>query len=289
MEDAILKLNDIISKKETETYSITGTANEEGSFRCVIDPEAKFTEGITHYVYLKSFTGWSYFLNIDRSNNKFFYWQHTKVKGELTWYQTVLKFETGAYQITDYNNMIHTSMMSKNHKGEPLLTSRSEDEIKADPKDEFAITIFPYIPTSRIMIRIKKGYSVGFQEGTWLKELGFNKDTFLKEGLHTAPNRADLMKTLKIRIVCNLCNGFKINGKKSDNDRTSLVSSNVLYEFPNNTATGESISINPNPVIYTTLLQKRFSEIKLTFVDDDNKPVNFQGEEFNCVLVITQG
>src|SRR6266853_2720878 len=279
MEDAILKLNDIISKKETETYSITGTANEEGSFRCVIDPEAKFTEGITHYVYLKSFTGWSYFPNIDSSNNKFMYWQHTEVKGKLTWYQTVHKFETGAYQITDYNNMIHTSMMSKNHKGEPLLTSRSEDEIKADPKDEFAISIFPYIPTSRIMIRIKKGYTVGFQAGTWLKELGFNNDTLLLEGLHTAPNRADLMKTLKVRIECNLCRGFKINGKYS----------NVLYEFPNNTATGESISINPNPVIYTTLLQKRFSEIKLTFVDDDNKSVNFQGEEFNCVLVITQG
>src|SRR6266853_4244274 len=154
MEDAILRLNDIISKKETETYSITGRINDasEGKFRCTITPETKFKEDVTHYVYLKSFTGWSYFPNIDSSNNKFMYWQHEKVNGVLSWMQYIIKFETGSYQLTDYNNMIHTGMMSKNHKGEPLLTSRSEDEIKADPKDEFAISIFPYIPTSRIMI-----------------------------------------------------------------------------------------------------------------------------------------
>src|SRR6266853_920080 len=141
MEDAILKLNDIISKKETETYSITGRINDtsDGKFRCKITPEAKFKEDVTHYVYLKSFTGWSYFPNIDRSNNKFIYWKNSTDKG---WPQTVLKFQTGAYQITDYNNMIHTSMMSYKHNGEPPLTSRQEDEIKADPKDEFAISIF---------------------------------------------------------------------------------------------------------------------------------------------------
>ena len=129
------------------------------------------------------------------------------------------------------------------------------------------------------MIRVKKGYKIHFTKGTWYKELGFNENQILEEGLHTAPNRADLMRTLKIRIECNLCNGFKINGR----------SSNVLYEFPNNLGTGQPISINPNPVIYTTLIQKRFNEIILRFVDDDNKPINFQGEEWNVVLVIMQG
>jgi hypothetical protein len=114
--------------------------------------------------------------------------------------------------------------------------------------------------------------------------LGFNEGTTLEHGLHTAPNRADLMQTLKVRIECNLCNGFKINRDHANVARFS----NVLYEFPNNTATGESISINPNPVIYTTLIQKQFSEITLSFKDDDGKPVNFQGKEFNVVIVITQ-
>ena len=128
------------------------------------------------------------------------------------------------------------------------------------------------------MIRVKKGYKVQFPKGSWYKELGFNENQVLGEGLHMAPNRADLMKTLKVRIDCNLCKGFRLNGK----------SSNVLYEFPNNKSTGEPISINPNPVIYTTLIQKRFNEIVLRFVDDDNKPINFQGEEWNCLICITQ-
>ena len=118
---------------------------------------------------------------------------------------------------------------------------------------------------------------------TWYKELGFNLGTILKEGINIAPNRADIMKTLKIRIECNICNGFKINKKNE-----ALRFSNVIYEFPNNTATGESISINPNPVIMTTLRQKRFNEIVLKFIDDDRKPINFQNEEFNVVICIVQ-
>ena len=56
MEASLIKLNDLLSKKETETFSITGTTTD-GTFRCLVEPEANFKEGITHYVYLKSFTG----------------------------------------------------------------------------------------------------------------------------------------------------------------------------------------------------------------------------------------
>ena len=283
MEASLLKLNDLLSKKETETFSITGTT-EDGTFRCLVEPEANFKEGITHYVYLKSFTGWSYFPNLDSTNNKFYYSKGPLEKPQMK----TIRFQTGSYQLTDYNNFIHSQMIEK---GEEKITdrttdrtseTRSEAEIKADKTDEHAISIFPYIPTSRIMIRVKKGYKVYFLKGSWFKELGFNQSQILEEGLHMAPNRADLMKTLKVRIECNLCKGFRINqGNK-------IVYSNVLYEFPNNKSTGEPISINPNPVIYTTLIQKRFNEIVLKFYDDDGKVVNFQGEEFNCVICIGQ-
>ena len=277
MEELILKLNDTLSMKETETYSITGTTTD-GEFRCSVEPEATFKENVTHYVYLKSFTGWSYFPNLDSSNNKFIYTNPAGTKKEII-------FQTGSYQIDDYNNMIHMNMLTKGDKGiaDNKLT-RYKAEIKDDPKDERAISVFPYNPTSKIMIRIKQGYKVHFEKGTWFKELGFNEGTILEHGLHIAPNRADLMKTLKIRIECNLCNGFKTNRKHKNEAKYS----NVLYEFPNNTAVGEPISINPNPVIYTTLIPKRFSEITLSFKDDDGKLVNFQGEEFNVVIVIIQ-
>ena len=272
----MLNLADLLSKKETETFSITGTTTD-GTYRCLVEPEANFKEGITHYVYLKSFTGWRYFPNLDSTNNRFVYVTPDNKTKEII-------LQTGSYQIEDYNNIIHAKMLENK---EPIVKSevgviRSEAEAKVDRNDEHPIVIFPYIPTSRIMIRVKKGYAVRFQKGTWFKELGFNEKTDLREGLHMAPNRADLMRTLKVRIECNLCKGFRVNkGNK-------IIHSNVLYEFPNNKATGEPISINPNPVIYTTLIHKRFNEIVLKFFDDDGKPVNFQGEEFNCVIVITQ-
>src|SRR5271156_604148 len=115
METGLIKLNDLLSKKETETFSITGTT-EDGTFRCLVEPEANFKEGITHYVYLKSFTGWSYFPNLDTSNNKFIYSINT-VKKEI-------KFETGSYQLTDYNNLIHSKMLEK---GEEKITDRTSE------------------------------------------------------------------------------------------------------------------------------------------------------------------
>src|SRR3977135_2342776 len=105
MEATLLKLNDLLSKKETETFSITGTT-EDGTFRCLVEPEANFKEGITHYVYLKSFTGWSYFPNLDNSNNKFYYSKSQVDPKEKPQIKTI-RFQIGSYQLTDFNNFIH--------------------------------------------------------------------------------------------------------------------------------------------------------------------------------------
>ena len=72
MDATLLKLNDLLSKKETETYSITGRTTD-GTFRVLVEPEANFKEDVTHHIYLKSFTGWSYFPNLDKTNNLFIY------------------------------------------------------------------------------------------------------------------------------------------------------------------------------------------------------------------------
>ena len=127
MEASLIKLNDLLSKKETETYSITGTTTD-GTFRYLVEPEANFKEGITHYAYLKSFTGWSYFLNLDTSNNKFFY-SKTPVDPKT------ITFQTGSYQLSDYNNFIHSKMLENGDKGELLTVTRSEAEIKSHPKE----------------------------------------------------------------------------------------------------------------------------------------------------------
>src|SRR3977135_2302402 len=128
MEATLIKLNDLLSKKETETFSITGTTTD-GTFRCLVEPEANFKEGITHYVYLKSFTGWSYFPNLDTSNNKFY---NSKCPLEKPQMKTI-RFQTGSYQLADYNNFIHSQMITNEDRSlEKTSETRSEAEIKAD-------------------------------------------------------------------------------------------------------------------------------------------------------------
>src|SRR3977135_2237983 len=140
MDTQILKLNDLLSKKENATYSITGTTSD-GTFRCLVEPEAKFKEDVTHYVYLKSFTGWSYFPNLDESNNKFIY-STIDVTGKK-WESKEFSINTGSYQISDYNDVVQSKILEKE---------------KGKNEDEKPIKIYPYIPTSRLMIKIAKGY-----------------------------------------------------------------------------------------------------------------------------------
>src|SRR3977135_661703 len=125
MEATLIKLNDLLSKKETETFSITGTTTD-GTFRCLVEPEANFKEGITHYVYLKSFTGWSYFPNLD---DKFYYSKGSVEKPQIK----TIRFQTGSYQLADYNNFIHSQMITNEDRSqEKTSETRSEAEIKAD-------------------------------------------------------------------------------------------------------------------------------------------------------------
>src|SRR3981189_2435834 len=128
MEESLLKLNDLLSKKETETYSITGTT-EDGTFRCTIEPEAQFKEGITHYVYLKSFCGWSYFPYVDSSNNQFIYSTPDNTSRIIT-------FPTGSYQIVDYNNFIHSKMLENKDVMTVSTNLKNEPEAKTNHRSK---------------------------------------------------------------------------------------------------------------------------------------------------------
>ena len=106
--------------------------------------------------------------------------------------------------------------------------------------------------------------------------MGFEKDTVLEEGVHESPNIIDITPISSIRISCNIVNGFIVNGQYS----------NTVYEFPYSTEFGNQINIIPNPIINTELFTKTFNEITLTFTDNNNNPVNFGYESFNCVYVL---
>jgi hypothetical protein len=250
---------DALNNKEMRVFSIHGKVNADGTFRVVFPRAQEFKTSVTHYVYMKSFTGWSAFNNVTSKNNKFKFVALTE--SSLTSKPNLIQslvLPTGCYDIENYNELV-------------------QQELKKKGYDEDAVTITINENSGKSIMVIQKGFKVIFDNDTWMNVLGFTAGTY-ETGTHTSQKPIDITGTLKIRISCNIAKGFYLNSNESD----------VIYEFPNDVEYGRMISINPNPVIYNELLMKTFNEIVVTFRDDDGKPVDFSGEEFSLILVVCQ-
>ena len=97
-----------------------------------------------------------------------------------------------------------------------------------------------------------------------------------KEGVHLAPNMADVVKSLNILVRTNLSHGWRFKGKRT----------NILFNIINNVPPGQMITERPNPVKRVVLTNKNIEEIVLQFETEDGLPVDFNGEEFVLTLVI---
>ena len=97
-----------------------------------------------------------------------------------------------------------------------------------------------------------------------------------KEGVHLAPNMADVVKSLNILVRTNLSHGWRFKGKRT----------NILFNIINNVPPGQMITVSPNPVKRVVLTNKNIEEIVLQFETEDGLPVDFRGEEFVLNLVI---
>ena len=150
----IEKLNNMLSTKETKAYSITGRiTTADGSFVCKMDNTQQFKEGVNHYVYLRSFTGWSNFPNLSDNNNKFYY--NKQVFGK--WFSNEITVPYGACNVIDYSTFINKELEKRGDPGEPIKLSVQKNSAKCT-------------------LHIKKGYDVDFKrEGTWVKTLGFER------------------------------------------------------------------------------------------------------------------
>jgi hypothetical protein len=119
--EGLEKLNNLLSTKETRVYSISGKiTNNDGTYVCQMSDEQKFKQGVTHDVYLKSFTGWSYFPNVSLKNNKFYFSELRNPKDikDGKWIEKEITFPEGAYNIDDYNIFLAEElkkMVLKNH------------------------------------------------------------------------------------------------------------------------------------------------------------------------------
>ena len=94
--------------------------------------------------------------------------------------------------------------------------------------------------------------------------------------MYISKNMINVVLTNKIFIKCNIIEGAIYQGLHSD----------VLYSFGNSYTYGYPISI-VNPIIrYAKLIVKKFTEMRISFRDENNLPINFLESPISLTIEI---
>jgi len=253
VEKALTHLTSTLNQKDVYSIEISGKADSNGVLNTNMSNRPELKRDVAYKISLVSFSTVSFFPNLTRACNKFYY----KKKNDREY--TTIRFDTGGYNIKDYNDIVGMNM-------------------KANGDDSRCITIF-LLPSGKTSITLTDGYSVDFtKEKTWRSVLGFDAVELKTDGIHKSTNVADVVPVQKVYIKCNLCSGSYFNGKDS----------NILFSFPNNKRYGAPLNFSPNPLIPLKLQTTNLDNIRLSFSDEDGNPVDFSGYNICCQLLIEQ-
>ena len=109
--------------------------------------------------------------------------------------------------------------------------------------------------------------------------LGFKEKKIYPPGTHLGERMVNINSVSDINIECDLIQGCYNNG----------VSSNLLYSFPSNTVpSGYKLTERMNPPIYIPINRKQISNIHIRIVDQNDKIINFNGENISMYLHLRQ-
>ena len=109
--------------------------------------------------------------------------------------------------------------------------------------------------------------------------LGFNANHICRPGDKTGERLVNINNVSDINIECDLIQGCYNNG----------VSSNLLYSFPSNTVpSGYKLTERMNPPIYIPINRKQISNIHIRIVDQNDKTIDFNGENISMYLHLRQ-
>jgi hypothetical protein len=263
-------INDQFSKKELYAFLINGTLTNGNSFTYRLEQTLKLNPNATHRIYLKSFSAWQNIPNIYLGqNNNFTYIVPAGTASNTTSapISKSISIPAGAYQITDINNYIQQQMQFNN-----------DWNSATNATNPYYIVTSINLPTQQVLITLYNGFKVDFTQPNSINALlGFNP-RLLSSSQNYSDNLVDINPIQNISIYCSICTGFYYSGRQS----------NILYSFPNSTASGYMITESPNPVLPCLINTKVIDNIVVSFASESGYPITFQGEEFTLVIVIEQ-
>lgn len=264
------EINDQFSKKEVYSFLINGKLANSNSFTYSLEQTLKLNPNATHRIYLKSFSAWQNIPNIYLNQNSNFTYiipANTASNNTSSAVSKSITIPQGAYQISDINNYVQTQMTIN---GDWISTANA-----ANP---YYIVISINLPTQQVLITLYSGFKVDFTQPNSVNPLlGFNS-RLLTASMNYSDVLVDINPIQNISIYCSICTGFFYAGRQS----------NILYSFPNDTASGYMITESPNPVLPCLVNTKYINNIIISFASESGFPLTFQGEEFTMVIVIEQ-
>ena len=253
MEQRLTDLINTLSFKEIQSIEISDICDDNGDIiQDFVEPFI-FKENTTYQLSLLSFTTSSFFPNITEKNNKFYYSEPSSVEIKE------IEFGKGAYEIKEYAESLAIHLNSK----------------KEDPNIELSLIE----PIGKVLIKLKPGFKVYFNKpNTWYKELGFKDTDILDKTINIASNMANILSVQRIYIHCDLVRGSVYKGKHST----------IIYSFSNNYSWGDIVNLKINPIQATTLINKNFNQLRISFRDSDDNPVTFMKSLVSLKLEIRQ-
>ena len=217
----------------------TSTINTTYNPPIVLDLKRKYEIALT------SLDTYYSFPNIDDSNDTFKYKQ---TDGGVGGWKSI-KIPTGCYEITAINKEIQKKI--------------------GGIKTAAIITIKANLNTLKCMLVIKSGYVVDFNVANSLATvLGFNKILY-QAGSHSSEHIVNILRINSILVNLDIVTNSYIKG----------VMSPTIYNFFPNVSPGVKIVSIPKNLVYLPVTVNTIYCMKVWLTDQDNRPLDLQGEE----------
>lgn len=206
----------------------------------------------TYGLALIGFHAYNSIPNIEQGCNKFYYYDIEKDE------EVAITIPVGSYEISDIENYLRQQIIP------PELMKNAGDEqyfsLKANNN-----TLCAEIQSNALEIDFHPSNSIG-------KILGFSPRTLESKKKHTSDLPVNIINVRTIHIDSNITAGATAsNGQPS----------HTIYEFAIDVDPGFAIDEIPKNLIYLPVINKtrHISNLTLTVLDQNQKPVNFRGEE----------
>ena len=163
----------------------------------------------------------------------------------------IITFDRGSYEIESI---------------EALLKQRLGDEnISLKPNN------------STLKCKIKSKFKIDFSKSRTIgRLLGFGSRFIWPPEEHESDLPVNIMSVNMVCVECNIATGSYVKGKIAHN----------IFAFRTNVPPGYKMSLSPRTIFYNRINTPSIERLRLDIVDQEERPVDFGGEEVSILLHI---